>query len=232
MKNSGPFPRTIYIPESRIERICVDALAACGLLPQQPEPIRIDRFVEKQFALSTNYENLQGRFGYGVMGACQFNRNGEVQQILVDVALGEDESKLGERRCRSTLAHESGHGLLHGEIFSEKLRADEEVASFGIVDGKVCGSVYAEGFACRAMDDPSPRKNDEWWEIQANKAMAALLLPKSLVTAQLRQVCANPKTDLQTACSSISEVFNVSLTMARLRIATDFECMRTQLELF
>jgi Zn-dependent peptidase ImmA (M78 family) len=232
IRSSGPFPRSIFIPDARIERTCTDALIASGLLPSEPSPIRIDRFIEKQFTVEVGYIDLKKRFGVGVMGACQFSRVGQVHQIFVDLAIGEDDSQLGERRHRSTLAHEAGHGLLHGELFAEKFRADEEVASFGILNADDCESVFAEGFSCRGLGDPGGGRKNEWWEIQANKAMAALLLPKNLVVTHMRSFLNTPaKPTLRETCGSVADVFNVSVTMARYRIENDFLHMQTQPEL-
>ncbi len=36
-----------YYSDSDIEAICTDELSKLGLLPNQPQPIRIDRFVRK-----------------------------------------------------------------------------------------------------------------------------------------------------------------------------------------
>ena len=234
-----PFPRKIYIPEKRMERLCSEALVAERLMPSKPEPIRIERFIEKRFGIVIGYEKLGQRFGEGVMGACRFGRDGGVVEILVDQELGEDESTVGERRYRSTLAHEAGHGLFHGELFAEKFQADDEVAASGLEDTVCRQNVFTEGFACRGLGDPEKGSQKQWWEIQANMAMAALLLPRQLVDPFLRDLLKSPwtifgrsyKPTLDDACRSVSEVFNVSLTMALYRIEKDFERLREQPEL-
>lgn len=234
-----PFLRKIYIPEKRVERICSEALAAENLMPSVPEPIRIERFIEKCFGNVIGYENLGQRFGEGVMGACRFGRDGGVLEILVDQELGEDDSTIGERRNRSTLAHEAGHGLFHGELFAEKFQADDEVAASGLGNTVCRQNVFSEGFACRGLGVAGNGSQKQWWEIQANMAMAALLLPRQLVDPFLRDLLKSPwtifgrsyKPTLDDACRSVSEVFNVSLMMAQYRIEKDFERLRDQPEL-
>jgi hypothetical protein len=234
-----PFPRTLFIPEKRLERVCAEALESVGLMPSDAEPIRIDRFVEKFFEVDIAYDDLSSRFEEGVMGACRFNRGGEVAEILIDRSLGDDDSKLGLRRERSTLAHEAGHGLFHGELFAEKLRADEEIKANGLIDTEFQNGVFSEGFACRGLGDPIASRKD-WWEVQANMAMAALLLPRQLVDPFLRDYVKPIKLsygstftpDLEDACGGIADAFNVSVTMARFRIEKEFERLQNQPDLF
>ena len=234
-----PFPRKIFIPEKRIERACSEALESVDLMPAEAEPIRIDRFIEKFFGTDILYEELEERFEDGVMGACRFARDGSVAAIFVDRSLGEDETQLGVRRERSTLAHEAGHGIFHGELFAEKLQAEEEIARNGLADTVYRQGVFSEGFACRGLGEPGSGNSKQWWEIQANMAMAALLLPRSLVDPLLRDIVKPIKMafgstytpDLDDACGGIADAFNVSVTMARYRIEKEYERLMTQPEL-
>lgn len=239
-ESACPFPRKIFIPEKRIERACAEALESVKLMPTEAEPIRIDRFIEKFFGIDIDYDDLEERFEEGVMGACRFDRDGNVSAILVDRTLGEDDTQLGVRRERSTLAHEAGHGIFHGELFAEKLQADEEIARNGFEDTVCRRGVFAEGFACRGLGDAGDgRTRKEWWEIQANMAMAALLLPRNLVDPLLRDIVKPIKMafgttytpDLDDACGGIADAFNVSVTMARYRIEKEYERLMTQPEL-
>src|SRR6266849_11038885 len=100
----GPFNERPYYKDSEIENMCSDELHRYNLLPVTPEPIRIDRFVEKRFGISHEYENLPS----GLLGYTRFSKSG-VQQIVVAKWL-EDNTVGNARRVRSTLAHEAGHG--------------------------------------------------------------------------------------------------------------------------
>lgn len=223
-----PFLSDPFLPEQRIEQACSTALVAAGLMPPEPAPVRIDRFVEKHFGITIQYADLQNRFGEGVMGACRFNRDGTVAEIFVEVTLGEDDSKIAGKRVRSTMAHEGGHGLFHGHLFAEVFRAEDDLKR-GLVKVDRCTGVTSDGFACRKIGEGGGGRRYDWWEVQANRAMAALLLPRNLVDPFVREIMASPMPKLagsgKRAVLSVTDVacmvadeFDVSITMAQFRI--------------
>jgi len=56
---SGPFPFQLYFEDlGEIDEICLEALKRQSLLPSKPAPIRIERFVEKEFKTALRYEDL------------------------------------------------------------------------------------------------------------------------------------------------------------------------------
>ena len=113
---SGPFPFQLYFEDlGEIDEICLEALKTQSLLPSRPAPIRIERFVEKQFKTALRYEDL----GPENLGCTIFNSSGAVEAILVSRFLEEQNTISARRRVRSTVAHEAGHGLLHGSLFTE-----------------------------------------------------------------------------------------------------------------
>ena len=225
-----PFSREVFIPEPRIERICLDALRSVGLLPSEPSPIRIDRFVEKFFSVEVGYDDLSKSYGQGVMGVCKFRRDGTVSQVLVDQGIESRNPELAELLLRSTMAHEAGHGLLHGGLFAEKFRADDEILAAGIIPARVSNEgIIQDGFACRGLER-TPSRYD-WWEVQANKAMASLLLPKALVMECLRTAMTIPAPTLKEVASVVARQFNVSISMATYRIESEFKTRQAQPEL-
>src|SRR6266699_3361856 len=113
---SGPFPFQLYFEDlAEIDEICLEALKTQSLLPSRPAPIRIERFVEKEFKTALRYEDL----GPDNLGCTIFNSSGAVEAILVSRSLEEQNTTPARRRVRSTVAHEAGHGLLHGSLFVE-----------------------------------------------------------------------------------------------------------------
>jgi hypothetical protein len=110
---SGPVGERPHFKPSEIDRICSDELRKHGLFPSSPQPVRIDRFVEKRFGVVPRYEDLPD----GVLGYTKFSKNG-VNGIVISAALDTEGAKVAERRIRTTLAHESGHGLLHAYLFA------------------------------------------------------------------------------------------------------------------
>ena len=175
---SGPFPFQLYFEDlSEIDEICLEALKTQCLLPSRPEPIRIERFVEKQFKTAVIYEDL----GPEHLGCTIFNTSGAVEAILVSRSLEEQNTIPARRRVRSTVAHEAGHGLLHGALFMEGNCPD-------LLDGAV--GKDRRRILCRSEDilvDTQRSYGGRWWEFQANQAIGSLLLPKILVDAFLDQ---------------------------------------------
>jgi len=168
---SGPFPFQLYFKDlGEIDEICLEALKRQSLLPPTPAPIRIERFVEKQFKAPLRYEDL----GPDNLGSTIFNSSGAVEAILVSRDLEEQNTTPARRRVRSTVAHEAGHGLLHGSLF---------------IDSPDLGENQRR-ILCRSEDilGETPRSyRGRWWEFQANQAIGSLLLPRLLMNAFLDQ---------------------------------------------
>ena len=96
---SGPFPFQLYFEDlGEIDEICLEALKTQSLLPSRPEPIRIERFVEKQFKTALIYEDL----GPEHLGCIIFNTSGTIEAILVSRSLEEQNTIPARRRVRST----------------------------------------------------------------------------------------------------------------------------------
>jgi len=164
---SGPFPVRPYYKEQEIEDICTDELRAVGLYPVTPGPIRIDRFVEKRFGVTTTYEDL----GEGVLGLTKFGPTG-VQAIVVARFLDEEGTGSAERRIRTTMAHEAGHGLLHAHLFLSMRKEASLFADFS--------DPNSPKVLCRRKG-----YDGRWWEYQANRVIGGLLMPRLLVQLAL-----------------------------------------------
>lgn len=217
---SGPFVEQPYYSADDVEAICSGELQKLGFYPSDPAPVRIDRFIEKRFDLQPTYEELPD----GLLGFTRFGAKG-VEEIVITTSLDEDGTRPAERRLRTTLAHEGGHGLLHAHLFVLGPRPD---ALFG--DGL---EKNAPKILCR--DDGTPAKGSarkskppyRWWEFQANMAMGALLLPKALVA---RAVNAHmepqgmlglpvlPASRRDIAIRELADVFDVNPVVVRIRV--------------
>jgi hypothetical protein len=175
---SGPFAFRLYFEDlGEIDKICLEALRSQSLLPSEPAPVRIDRFVEKQFKAPLRYEDL----GPKHLGCTIFNSSGSVEAILVSRLLEEQNTTPARRRVRSTIAHEAGHGLLHGPLFVEGDSPDPVSDGLGEKQPLIL---------CRSEDilvDVQRAYTGRWWEFQANQAMGSLLLPSLLIDAFLKQ---------------------------------------------
>lgn len=169
---AGPFREQPYFTEEEIERVCSDALHEQGLFPADPQPVRIERFIEKRFQVHPEPQDLP----VGVLGYTLFGPKG-VEGIYYSRELHEEGTRVSERRVATTLAHEGGHGLLHAYLFA--LEAERNLPLFG-----KDADVTARKILCRDGGKAAPRGqgyDGRWWEVQANKAMAALLLPRPLL---------------------------------------------------
>lgn len=217
---TGPFAEQPFYELTEIESICMQELQKLDLLPSGPAPIRIDRFIEKRFDIQPTYEDLPK----GLLGFTRFGAKG-VEQIVVAKALDDEGTKPAERRLRTTLAHEGGHGLLHAHLF---------------VLGTLPDSLFGDGLApdaskilCReggvsGTEDAAKKKPPyRWWEFQANQAMGVLLLPKPLAEKALAPMLAVqgtfgslalPASRREDAIRLLAATFDVNPVVARIRL--------------
>lgn len=218
---SGRFTEQPFFKPEEIEDICRGELEKHGLFPSEPEAIRIDRFIEKRFGISPTYEELP----QGLLGFTRFGSKG-VEEIVVARQL-DDGTIPAERRLRTTLAHEAGHGLLHAHLFALGTRPE---SLFG--DGLATDALK---ILCRpgetggsSMTGRVPKKKVyRWYEFQADMAMGVLLLPKSLVAKALAPflvsrglLCQSmlPAEQRENAARSLAETFNVNPVVTRIRL--------------
>ncbi len=94
---NGPFTERPYYELKDIEAMCIQELQGSGLYPQKPEPVRIDRFIEKRFNVVPECDDLED----GVLGLTVFGKKG-VERIIVIVSknLDKENTKAAERRIR------------------------------------------------------------------------------------------------------------------------------------
>jgi len=212
---TGPFFERPHFKLAEIEEMCTEELRRLDLYPSIPEPIRIDRFVEKRFKVIPRYEILPD----GVLGFTKFGRNG-VETIVLSSALDLGTGRSNERRLRTTLAHEAGHGLMHSHLFA---LGTKPKSLFGEGDESpeiLCRDVAGEAAVARGYDG-------RWWEFQANKAIGGLLMPRYLVELALQKLTEEigslgqrslPPGRRESAIRELSEAFDVNPAVARIRL--------------
>jgi hypothetical protein len=207
---SGPYPFQLYFDDlSEIDEICLAALKRQSMLPSRLAPVRIERFVEKEFKTALRYEDL----GPDNLGCTIFNSSGAVEAILVSRSLEEQNTTPSRRRVRSTVAHEAGHGLLHGSLF-----ADGASPAFGENQRRIL---------CRSEDILVETKRSyrgRWWEFQANQAIGSLLLPGPLVHAFLDQSGSRipAPEDRESLAKKAAAIFDVNPIVVRIRLDSLF----------
>jgi hypothetical protein len=225
----GPFSERPHFQPTEIDRICVDELRKAGLYPASPQAIRVDRFIEKRFGVAAEYEELPA----GVLGYTRFNKTG-VEAIIVSAALDAEKGKVAERRIRTTLAHEAGHGLLHAYLFA----LDDKPLHLFDAD-----SHSEHQILCRDIQDDERKGrayDGRWWEFQANRAMGGLLCPKPLVQEAIKPYLV-PSGSLgamildenrrETAIRSVAEIFDVNPIVAKIRTTEMYPAETGQLRL-
>jgi hypothetical protein len=226
---SGPFSERPHFEPSEIDRICDDELRREGLYPNLPEAIRIDRFVEKRFGVVPQYEDLPD----GVLGFTKFSRNG-VAGIVISAALDAEKGKVAERRVRTTLAHEAGHGLLHAYLFALDEKPLHLFDADSHADHKIlCRDVQGEERKSRVYDG-------RWWEFQANRAIGGLLCPRTLVQEALKPflvpsgslgVVTLDENRREGAIRALADIFDVNPIVAKIRINELYPAEMGQLRL-
>ena len=212
---SGQFPFQLYFEDlGEIDEICLEALKRQSLLPSKPAPIRIERFVEKEFKTALRYEDL----GPDNLGCTIFNSSGAVEAILVSRSLEEQNTTPARRRVRSTVAHEAGHGLLHGSLFIDSPDLGENQRRI------LCRSEDILGETQRSY-------RGRWWEFQANQAIGSLLLPRLLVNGLLDQSGIEPDSSGNRTLSPVQReslakkaavIFDVNPIVVRIRLDSLF----------
>jgi hypothetical protein len=215
--SAGPFSERPHFEPAEIDRTCVEQLRKVGLYPSAPEPIRIDRFIEKRFGIVPSYDDLPD----GVLGFTEFSEKG-VKAIVISRALADEDGKPAERRVRSTLAHEAGHGFLHAHLFAmaqPKTNLFERDACQGrqILCREVLGS----------PQQAAVRPKSTWSEFQANRTIGGLLLPRGLVAAALKPMMVSSgglggtilePEKFSDAAALLSEIFDVNPVVAQYRL--------------
>jgi hypothetical protein len=163
----------LFIKDTELEDLIETELVKAKLLATDAAPIvDVERFIERHLGAKLD---LGADLEPSVLGLTEL-RVGEPARVLVnrdlsDSAFEEDPGSGTLGRWRATLAHEATHVMLHRLLF--ELNADQE--TMFDADEKPTSLMRClkrdVGFGTRSRD---PR---EW---QANKGMAALLMPRTL----------------------------------------------------
>jgi hypothetical protein len=223
---SGPFAERTFIPDAEIEHTCEDELRKFGFFPSKPEPIRIERFIEKRFNVTPRHEDLPD----GVLGFSCFGRGG-MESMHINRRLTEEGTRAAERLANSTLAHEAGHGLFQAYLFA--------LAADGLTLFGSDPDFSATKILCR-QETRDRRYDGRWWELQAQKAIGPLLMPRALVGPALEPLLVQrgtfgiPAVDeahREDAAQLLAETFDVNPAAARVRLAAIYPSSGAQLTL-
>lgn len=146
---------------------------------QDGSGIDVEVILERVFKVVPDYVDLPE----GILGKTAFHRDGRFEvQISRRLSDEAESDKVARRRLRATLAHECAHIVEHGHLHLVDgltlplFGKAEPPAPKVLCRQESVGSFKTAGYA------------GQWWEYQANRGMASLLLPNREVGEYVRQM--------------------------------------------
>lgn len=212
----------LWLEPAEIEDICEDELRKAGLLPSAEDPVvDVERFIEGHLGAELDqYAILDS----DVLGVTEF-RPGEVPLVrinsdLTGSAMDADWVPPGVHgRWRATVAHEAAHVVLHRALF--ELNPDQGELFGG-------GGGGQRMMRCLKRQVSFLREVRDWREVQANRAMASLLMPRpvflSLARTESQKRAPNRlrtgSSDARELTDRLASLFAVSRQAAAIRTKT------------
>lgn len=202
----------VWFEPIEIEQIMEDELHHAGLRPSQPEAVDIERFIEGHLHASMDqYAELESN----ILGLTEFRRGiaprVRINRDLTGSAMDGEWCPPGiHGRWRATMAHEASHIVLHRMLFEVN---PGQTALFEDV------GTNGQLFRCLKRDVAYRSGGGDWREVQANRGMAALLMPKtSFLRAAAEEL--DRGGGLQASTSRLAQRFEVSRVATAIRLAT------------
>lgn len=198
-----------------------------------PHPLDVDDFTERFLGFNIHFDNLSNNGC--IWGRMVFNNRRilvydpekndidfhpvDANTVVIDNSLLDSPN---EYALRSTMIHECGHGLYHGQIYREN---DAQLSFFPVKNEEKIAIT-----ACRSKDIQGNGKrglvtDHDWIEHHAKYFSAAMLMNRPA----MHIVCGNkelrknlraevPGFELEYLASLVSDTFNVSPASAKIRI--------------
>jgi len=218
----------IWYEPDEIERIVEDELRRANLMPSISEPVTdIERFIEGYLnAELDQYAQLPD----DVLGLAQF-QPGRWPTVSLNSKLTEsaeaDFANPGTvGRWRATMAHEATHILLHRYLFDLEMAQSAGAQAGGNIHREHAGlmrCLHRDIMPVSAQDWSQTRRRRDWREIQANRGMAALLMPsrpfkrvafQQMTAFGLSSVSTGTKS-ADTLTAAMAEIFHMSQNKLR-----------------
>lgn len=176
---TSPWGVRVWYSEDDFDSIMDELRLRAAFAFEAGRGVDVDEILEGVYNVTPDFGDIET----GCLGRTRFHADGKLE-VLISRQLSEEaaSSPVGRRRLRSTLAHECAHIALHqhlhvvppmGALFPDSIRAP------------------VPRVLCRTQTIEKPQGGagpNEWWEYQANRGMAALLLPKALFSEHVRKV--------------------------------------------
>jgi|SRR5882724_1216918 len=215
----------VWYDDGEIDQIMESELRKASLLPTVNAPaVDVERFIERHLRVALDqYAEMDP----STLGTTEFFVGSppkiSINKVLTGSALDEDESPPGILgRWRATLAHEASHVVLHRFLYEFAANSLSLFATAG--DGQTATKKLHR---CLKRD-ASYRTVSDWREVQANKGMAALLMPRKLflqvarteITAAYPRANQIPAGSEAIVAAKLAARFEVSRQAARIRLET------------
>ena len=164
--------RRLWFEENEIEWMMEDELRKAGLFPCLADSVvDLESLLEIQFGVKLD---LHAVLDDDVLGVTHF-LSGKKPLVSINKDLT-SQAETGEApsgifgRWRATMAHEAGHVVLHRGLVEEPY---EQGSFFSEITKESTSSLLR----CLKRDVSFRRGDYDWKEVQANRGMAALLMP-------------------------------------------------------
>lgn len=230
---SGPEgDQRIWYEPDEIEQIATEQLRRADLMPTLSDPVTdVERLIEGHLGVELDlYADLPD----GVLGLTQFPV-GRSPKVLIASSLTEARDADGASagvvgRWRATLAHEASHVFLHRYLFDPQMA--QLVGRTGVVgvlspseDGLL--RCLHRDITPTQTDWSSMRRRSDWREVQANRAMAALLMPQRIFRRlALREM--HLESDADALSAAMANLFQVSKQAASIRLLSQGQVRHTE----
>lgn len=216
----SPWGKQVYFNDDEFEVMMESLRAKCGgTCFRHGSGVDVDLVLLKALQIEPDFVSLPP----GLLGRTSFYPDGTAKiEVSRNLAEAAETDTLARRRLRTTLAHEAGHICCHRDLF---LRDVSTLSLFDQLEKQTRNSAIL----CREEVIGNRHYNGEWWEYQANRCMAALLLPKQnlkeAVSLQLQLLntpdftAAIKSDNAMQVIRALADIFDVSVeaTMYRLK---------------
>lgn len=226
---SGPEgDQRIWYEADEIEQIAAEQLRKANLYPTLTEPVfDIELLVEGHLGCDLDlYADLPSDvLGMTVFAPKQRPRV-QINSALTNARDDNDAGIGAVGQWRATIAHEASHVYLHRYLYEPEF-ARPGGANFPVLDQGERLQCLHRDISPDHAEVASTRRRSDWREVQANRGMAALLMPRRLFTrAALKQVTdlgldssvAAGSPEHQALTSALAAMFDVSRQAAQIRL--------------
>ncbi|HXL92238.1 MAG TPA: ImmA/IrrE family metallo-endopeptidase [Streptosporangiaceae bacterium] len=229
---SGPEgDQRIWYDSEEIETIAEEELRRAGLMPSPDNPVTdLERLIEGHLKAQLNqFASLP----QDVLGLTQFGTHRPVVSISSTLTEAADENppRPGQvGRWRATLAHEASHIFLHRYLFDPAMAPLTSRPQDGsaAATGAVMRCLHRDVNDVNTQDWRTISRKRDWREVQANRGMAALLMPgrtfKDIAFEQMIKLGLNSlpsgAASAGTLATAIADIFQVSTQAALIRLST------------